>query len=126
MPLFTRHLVLAFAATSLWSCGDPAEFPALGESQHTIIGGERSGRADFPSTGAVIMALDIDGRRPVSPVCSGTLIAPDVVLTAAHCVNDGDLDARQDSAEDFSRLNALLFTATPAWIFIPAYCFANP
>ena len=35
-------------------------------------------------------------------------------------------DARQDSAEDFCRLGALLFTAT-AWIFIPpAYCFAVP
>ena len=33
--------------------------------------------------------------------------------------------ARDDSAEDFSRLNALLFTAT-AWIFIPTYCFAVP
>ena len=33
--------------------------------------------------------------------------------------------ARQDSAEDFSRLNALLCTATD-WIFIPAYCFAIP
>ena len=37
---------------------------------------------------------------------------------------DGDARAaRQDSAEDFSRLGALLFTAM-AWIFIPAYCFA--
>ena len=34
-------------------------------------------------------------------------------------------DARQDSAEHFCRLGALLFTAT-AWIFIPAYCFALP
>ena len=33
--------------------------------------------------------------------------------------------ARHDSAEDFSRLDALLFTAM-AWIFIPAYCFALP
>ena len=33
--------------------------------------------------------------------------------------------ARRDSAEDFSRLNALLCTATD-WIFIPAYCFAIP
>ena len=31
--------------------------------------------------------------------------------------------ARRDSAEDFCRLGALLFTAM-AWIFIPAYCFA--
>ncbi len=34
-------------------------------------------------------------------------------------------DARRDSAEDFSRLDALLFTAM-AWILIPAYCFAIP
>ena len=33
--------------------------------------------------------------------------------------------ARHDSAEDFFRLNALLFTAM-GWIFIPAYCFAVP
>ena len=31
----------------------------------------------------------------------------------------------RDSAEHFSRLNSLLFTAT-AWIFIPACCFAVP
>ena len=33
--------------------------------------------------------------------------------------------ARRDSAEHFSRLDALIFTAT-TWIFIPAYCFAIP
>ena len=33
--------------------------------------------------------------------------------------------ARRDSAEDFSRLGALLCTATD-WIFIPAHCFAIP
>ena len=33
-------------------------------------------------------------------------------------------DARRDSAEDFSRLNALLYTAMDR-ILIPAYCFAN-
>jgi len=33
--------------------------------------------------------------------------------------------ARHDSAEDFSRLNALLFTAM-GWIFIPVYYFAVP
>ena len=32
---------------------------------------------------------------------------------------------RRDSAEDFSRLGALLCTATD-WIFIPAHCFAIP
>ena len=36
-----------------------------------------------------------------------------------------DAPACQDSAEDFSRLNALLCTAM-GWILIPAYCFAIP
>ena len=34
------------------------------------------------------------------------------------------MKARHDSAEHFSRLNALLCTDI-AWIFIPAYCFAK-
>ena len=38
---------------------------------------------------------------------------------------DAAEEPRRDSAEDFCRLGALLFTAT-AWIFIPAYCFAVP
>ena len=37
---------------------------------------------------------------------------------------DLTLPARRDSAEDFSRLNALLCTAMD-WILITAYCFAN-
>ena len=35
------------------------------------------------------------------------------------------LQARHDSAEDFSRLKAPCCTAMD-WIFIPAYCFAIP
>ena len=34
--------------------------------------------------------------------------------------------ARHDSAEDFCRLDALLFSSIMAWIFIPARCFAIP
>ena len=37
----------------------------------------------------------------------------------------GNIMARRDSAEHFSRLNAVLCTAM-AWIFIPACCFAIP
>ena len=46
--------------------------------------------------------------------------------SALQCLsNTVNLTARHDSAEDFSRLGALLFTAM-GWIFIPAYCFAIP
>ena len=56
--------------------------------------------------------------------------APDFLKEAAARAvtenhNQYTRPARQDSAEDFSRLDALLFTAM-AWIFIPAYCFALP
>ena len=60
-----------------------------------------------------------------------------LVLQAAYCcagllynaasawrVRNGR-PARRDSAKDFSRLNALCFTAM-GWILIPAYCFAVP
>ena len=43
-------------------------------------------------------------------------------------ISQEEFNARQDSAEHFSRLGALLFTAT-AWIFIHSsayYCFAIP
>ena len=44
----------------------------------------------------------------------------------SHVRNDATTPyARRDSAEDFSRLGALLFTAM-AWIFIPTHCFAIP
>ena len=43
----------------------------------------------------------------------------------AGAMKSAGIMARQDSAEDFSRLDALLFTAM-ARIFIPAYCFALP
>ena len=51
----------------------------------------------------------------------------DVIISAVdpRCLVLVEVDARQASAEDFSRLDALLFTAM-AWIFIPAYCFAIP
>ena len=59
-------------------------------------------------------------------VASSSKVEDTYVLT--NLVGDDVLvvpTARQDSAEDFSRLNALLFTAM-GWIFIPAYCFAVP
>ena len=45
-----------------------------------------------------------------------------------HCFEEHGYEfdtARRDSAEDFCRLDALLFTAM-GWTFIPAYCFAGP
>jgi len=53
-----------------------------------IIGGEAADVEDYPMTGAILLDADIDvgWGMPVF-FCSSTLIAPDVVLTAAHCID---------------------------------------
>ncbi|MAA79611.1 MAG: hypothetical protein CL916_10160 [Deltaproteobacteria bacterium] len=56
-----------------------------------IINGVEATSADFPETGAMLMTGDIElfGSQSIRTlVCSSTLIAPDVVLIAAHCLDD--------------------------------------
>lgn len=58
-----------------------------------IINGEAAGHSDYPMSGGLIIdtTLDIPGfgvfPLPDLFICSSTLIAPDVVLTAAHCLD---------------------------------------
>ena len=56
-----------------------------------IINGEDASRDDYPMTGGILMSARIEssfgGGDFQSFICSSTLIAPDVVLTAAHCVD---------------------------------------
>ena len=57
--------------------------------------------------------------------CKGCSVSYNPAFVAQGEVMRGYRTGRLVSAEDFSRLDALLFTAA-AWIFIPAYCFALP
>ncbi|HKE16605.1 MAG TPA: trypsin-like serine protease [Kofleriaceae bacterium] len=45
-----------------------------------VVGGESSDPGEYPATGALV--------RGVSYRCTATLIAPDVAITAAHCLVD--------------------------------------
>lgn len=64
-----------------------------------IINGEAAADTDWPNTGGLIVSgrADVYGFGEVEGrgfMCSSTLIAPDVVLTAAHCVDvDGLIEA---------------------------------
>jgi hypothetical protein len=78
--------------------------PPVGISAQAIIGGDASGPTDFQATGMIVSEGTLR--------CTATLIAPDVVLTAAHCLNgpvygalgftlDTDLSNGVDSAIGF-------------------------
>jgi hypothetical protein len=68
-----RRWVLAIAAIAS-ACS--VDRMATGSS--AIIGGDTSGPSEFPATGMLVV-----GNRLA---CTATLIAPDVALTAAHCL----------------------------------------
>ena len=59
----------------------------LGTTGQEVIGGSITPEGEFPGVGALM--YDDFGQGAVAG-CTGTLIAPDAVLTAAHCV-DPDL-----------------------------------
>lgn len=53
-----------------------------------IINGESATEDDYPMTGGMLMSGVIFGYAFDTLVCSSTLIAPDVVLIAAHCLDE--------------------------------------
>jgi hypothetical protein len=86
----------------------------LGQAEQAIIGGE----LDESTAGVVGLALDL-GRRGVAGHCSGTLIAPNLVLTARHCIAFTDDEDAQgvvecDTAQFNAPLPANLLLASPA------------
>jgi MYXO-CTERM domain-containing protein len=88
-------LLLAVAAASVACSGSP-EGPSssLGTSRSKIIGGTTS-TAD---QNAVVLLIHTD-RQTSFGACTGTLIAPNLVLTARHCVsnvNDAPFGCKED------------------------------
>ena len=66
----------------------PDDLPGARSASSAVVGGLPASASDYPSTVAI---TDPAG----DPFCSGTLIAPHVVVTAAHClVNQTESDLR--------------------------------
>lgn len=74
--LITRGAFIASALT-LTACADTNE-PETNSQNHEIVGGEVE--AAYPAVGAIV-----EGGNPF---CTATLVRPDIVVTAAHCLTE--------------------------------------
>ena len=94
------------------------EMPGWGQSRSPLVGGELED--GYP--GAVALLADIDGAGSGAEVfCSGTLISPRVVVTAAHCIDEAganpDITASfgDDAYGDGMRIGVTRAEAHPGW-----------
>ncbi len=78
-PLFA----LAALASGLLAPGVAVADP---EAQAAIVGGEAASILAFPA----LTYIQGEGRKGENFACTGTVISPRVILTAAHCVEDLD------------------------------------
>jgi hypothetical protein len=74
-------------AVSTLACADRADREAPRAAAEAILGGD----ADVTTHGVVAILITKPGRTPFT-WCSGVVVSPHVVVTAAHCVDPDELD----------------------------------
>lgn len=81
-------LLLALGTLAATACSDPMAVATAPSAPRYIVNGSPTGNL-YPSVGALLFDYDRNGRIDGDDeFCTGSLIAPTVFLTAAHCVTD--------------------------------------
>jgi uncharacterized protein (TIGR03382 family) len=101
----TRGLfpVVLLSALATGAC-EVGESPATAFAGQSIIGGSPASEGQFPTVVAVVID---QGRRGM---CTGTLVGPDLVLTAAHCIDPAIL--RMASQDQVTSTTQIVFDGT--------------
>jgi MYXO-CTERM domain-containing protein len=81
-------LSAGFLSVGVAACAaDPGEPAPVATIQAPILGGTKANVGQYPT----VVALLVNAKSGGQGLCTGTLIAPTVVLTAAHCVSPEEL-----------------------------------
>ncbi len=139
----TRVLFVATCLVGFLGCAALPEdgvTDSLAQSQSAIINGRECAPGECPNTIAILVDADLQtwfGNQTIkSMICSATLIAPDVVMAAAHCFDGAALTGGMGSAtrmdfsvsfqSDLSQLASMATDQFPADTKKGAYAVKHP